>query len=187
MAFRSSFAPMLKTPRFAPCSHQHFSTRMKKPLITILTFCAFSLPCVQAEPFPFKLHKKIRGEVRDTLFGDRDRHRDNDRRHYDRGYSRGYYNDPYYGGGYGYGYGPSFSFQQTVVAEPVYRGRVQREELSLEQQVQVELSKEGFYRGEIDGLIGAGSRDAIRRYQYREDLPVTGRIDRELLEELGII
>lgn len=165
---------------------------MSRLLASILLISAVVLPRAQAEPFPLKLHKKIRGEVRDTLLGDRDRdrdrHRGGDRHYHDRGYSRGYYyDDPYYygGAGYGYGYGPSISIQRTVVARPAYRDEV--EELTLEQQVQIELSKEGFYRGEIDGIIGPGSRAAIRRYQYEEDLPVTGRIDRQLLEELDLL
>lgn len=156
-----------------------------------------SPPRAQAEPFPFKLHKKVHSEVRDTLFGDRDRDRRryDDRRHYDDrrgyvsfGYSPGYYDgDPYYADPYYGGYGPSVAVRSTIVARPVYRVREEREELSLEQQVQIELSKEGFYRGEIDGVVGPGTRAAIRRYQYEEDLPVTGRIDRELLEELDLI
>ena len=52
--------------------------------------------------------------------------------------------------------------------------------------VQSELSRSGYYTGQIDGVIGAGSREAIREFQAKEGLPVTGRIDPKLLDTLGI-
>ena len=52
--------------------------------------------------------------------------------------------------------------------------------------VQSELSRSGYYTGRIDGVIGAGSREAIREFQAKQRLPVTGRIDPKLLDSLGI-
>ena len=52
--------------------------------------------------------------------------------------------------------------------------------------VQSELSKRGYYQGPIDGVIGAGSRRAIRSFQAEEGLPVTGSIDSKLLRALRI-
>ena len=52
--------------------------------------------------------------------------------------------------------------------------------------VQSELSARGYYRGPIDGVIGAGSRRAIRSFQTDQGLPITGSIDRKLLGALRV-
>ena len=52
--------------------------------------------------------------------------------------------------------------------------------------VQSELSTRGYYRGSIDGVIGAGSRRAIRSFQTDQGLPITGSIDRKLLNALRV-
>ena len=53
-------------------------------------------------------------------------------------------------------------------------------------QVQVALARRGYYRGEIDGIVGPGTRSAIRRYQYDQGYPVTGRVDDRLLRMLCV-
>ena len=50
---------------------------------------------------------------------------------------------------------------------------------------QSELARRGYYRGAIDGVVGSGSSQAIRRFQAAQGLPVTGRIDPKLLKGLG--
>jgi peptidoglycan hydrolase-like protein with peptidoglycan-binding domain len=52
--------------------------------------------------------------------------------------------------------------------------------------VQSTLSKRGYYRGPVDGVIGAGSRRAIRAFPGDQGLPVTGLIDRKLLTTLQL-
>ena len=52
--------------------------------------------------------------------------------------------------------------------------------------VQAELSKRGYYQWPIDGVIGAGSRRAIRSFQTDQRLPITGSIDRKLLSALRL-
>src|ERR1700736_5083552 len=52
--------------------------------------------------------------------------------------------------------------------------------------VQSALTKRGYYRGPIDGIIGAGSRRAIRAFQTDQGLPVTGLIDRKVLTALQV-
>jgi peptidoglycan hydrolase-like protein with peptidoglycan-binding domain len=52
--------------------------------------------------------------------------------------------------------------------------------------VQSALSKRGYYRGPIDGRIGASSRRAIRAFQSDQGLPVTGLIDHKLLKALQL-
>jgi peptidoglycan hydrolase-like protein with peptidoglycan-binding domain len=75
----------------------------------------------------------------------------------------------YYSSGYGYGYGYR-----------TYRAS------SSALDVQAALANRGYYYGEIDGIIGPQSRNAIRRYQVDYGLPVTGVIDYPLLRSLGI-
>lgn len=120
-------------------------------------------------------------------------------RYYGGRYYGGYYGRPYYGGygyrpwgwgGYGYGYGPtiglSFYSRPTYAtySSRVYRGSVVNDSLAVD--VQRALQSRGYYRGYIDGVIGDGSRSAIRAYQRDRGLPVTGRIDRSLLRSLRI-
>ena len=64
--------------------------------------------------------------------------------------------------------------------------RVDDDNRPIEFDVQIALRSEGYYRGPIDGDIGPGTRCAIRGYQYDFGLPVSGRIDRYLLESLGL-
>ncbi len=94
-----------------------------------------------------------------------------------------YYDDsPYY-----YDDRPRYSSRRVYYEnyEPVQR-RVYVQRSSLEADVQRALAKRGYYRGPIDGQIGAGSRAAIRRYQAARRLPVTGAIDRYLVRSLGL-
>ena len=51
---------------------------------------------------------------------------------------------------------------------------------------QSKLAQQSYYRGPIDGVIGSGSVQAIRRFQSDHGLPVTGKIDPKLLQALGV-
>jgi len=51
---------------------------------------------------------------------------------------------------------------------------------------QASLAKIGFYNGPVDGNMGSKTSAAIRRYQIAENLKVTGEINRQTLERLGI-
>lgn len=53
-------------------------------------------------------------------------------------------------------------------------------------QVQAALARKGYYRGAIDGSLGPGTRNALRRYQRNQGLLVTGRVDRPVIEALGL-
>ncbi len=48
------------------------------------------------------------------------------------------------------------------------------------------LKEKGYYRGQIDGIIGPQTRAALRRYQHENDLPVTGRYTRETAGKMGL-
>jgi Putative peptidoglycan binding domain len=88
-------------------------------------------------------------------------------------YDYGYYpyGNAYYGDNASYGDASTFDYKYWN---------------NLAVSVQSELSRSGYYTGQIDGVIGSGSRQAIREFQTKQGLPVTGRIDPKLLDSLGI-
>ena len=51
---------------------------------------------------------------------------------------------------------------------------------------QKKLNQLGFYKGEIDGQPGSQTSAAIRRYQIAKNLKVTGELNRQTLDQLGI-
>jgi peptidoglycan hydrolase-like protein with peptidoglycan-binding domain len=51
-------------------------------------------------------------------------------------------------------------------------------------QAQVGLAKAGFYKGEATGVFNRKTRKAIRQYQKANKLPVTGRLNNDLLTRL---
>jgi hypothetical protein len=52
--------------------------------------------------------------------------------------------------------------------------------------VQTELARRGYYHGPIDGVMGSGSREAVRAFQRAQGLPVTGVVDPALLKALKL-
>jgi peptidoglycan hydrolase-like protein with peptidoglycan-binding domain len=51
---------------------------------------------------------------------------------------------------------------------------------------QKKLTQLGFYKGTPDGQMGSQTSAAIRRYQIAENLKVTGELNRQTLQNLGI-
>ena len=94
------------------------------------------------------------------------------------GYPYSGYGSPYYGSyPYGYGY---YHRPRTVVYDTAYTDD------ATVAAVQRRLARGGYYRGAIDGVIGNGTRTAIRAYERNNGLRVDGRIDRQLLATLGL-
>ena len=56
----------------------------------------------------------------------------------------------------------------------------------LTQAVQQSLKDQGFYYGEVNGRGGDETSAAIRRYQIRRGLKVTGQLNDETLHALGV-
>src|SRR5260370_36966988 len=56
----------------------------------------------------------------------------------------------------------------------------------LVERVQQVLKDQGFYYGEINGETNANLTAAIRRYQIRNGLQVSGELNSETLQSLGI-
>ena len=100
---------------------------------------------------------------------------------YPYGYSR--FGSPY---GYGYGYDSGYGNGYNNYSRPVVRGDIVGRNGSVGIQVQQRLAREGFYNGRIDGVIGTGTRRAIRSFERAHGLPVDGRIDTRLLVTMGL-
>ena len=127
----------------------------------------------------------------------RNRHGDwRHRRYYPRYYPRysSFYGHPF-GYGYPYGYGgygyPYFGSSAALYYHgyhPAPRERAYTPNAggSVVAQVQQELARAGYYRGTVDGVIGNGTRNAIRAYERANRLRVDGRIDADLLRSMGI-
>jgi len=52
--------------------------------------------------------------------------------------------------------------------------------------VQTALQQQGYYQGEVDGLLGPQTRAAIADYQRANGLPDTAAVDQPTLESLGM-
>lgn len=93
---------------------------------------------------------------------------------------------PYYGYGYDGGYYPYYN--DSYNGDPQnYDSQYGAEYWNnLAMSVQTELANQGYYHGQVDGVIGSGSIEAIRQFQGDHGLPVTGKIDPKLLRALGI-
>ncbi|MEX2263196.1 MAG: peptidoglycan-binding domain-containing protein [Bryobacteraceae bacterium] len=50
--------------------------------------------------------------------------------------------------------------------------------------IQSFLRDEGMYKGPINGVVGSSTKAAIRKYQQRENLSVTGKLDQETLQHM---
>lgn len=99
--------------------------------------------------------------------------------YYGYGYPYNGYGYPYHGAyPYGYGY---YSTPRTVV----YADHGFTDDATVAA-VQRRLARGGYYHGSIDGVIGAGTRSAIRAFERNNGLPVDGIIDRQLLRTMGL-
>ncbi len=90
------------------------------------------------------------------------------------GYGWGY---PYYGA-YPYGYGyytPRYTTYDRGITDDATVAAVQRR-----------LARGGYYHGAIDGVIGPGTRNAIRAFESNNGLRVDGVIDTQLLRTMGL-
>ena len=48
------------------------------------------------------------------------------------------------------------------------------------------IAREGYYRGQIDGVFGSETRAAIAEYQSNHGLRVTGALTNETLAAMGL-
>jgi 3D (Asp-Asp-Asp) domain-containing protein len=65
--------------------------------------------------------------------------------------------------------------------EPVLEQGAKGEQVTKVQQL---LAESGFYAGALDGKFGPATRAAVERFQNRYSLPVTGAVDRSMIDVL---
>jgi 3D (Asp-Asp-Asp) domain-containing protein len=68
-----------------------------------------------------------------------------------------------------------------VVTEPVLEQGAKGEQVTKVQQL---LAESGFYAGTLDGKFGPATRGAVERFQKHYSLPVTGTVDRTMIDAL---
>jgi hypothetical protein len=98
--------------------------------------------------------------------------------------SGGYY---YFNAGYWYpawGYNPSSSYY--VYDGPIYAGARAEPPDRVIADVQASLQAQGYYKGEVDGLLGPLTREALTGYQSDNGLTTTAAIDEPTLASLGM-
>lgn len=69
---------------------------------------------------------------------------------------------------------------------PIYVGSQPRPFDQVVADVQAVLQEQGYYTGEVDGLVGPLTREALAAYQSAQGLPPTAAIDQPTLDSLGL-
>jgi hypothetical protein len=93
----------------------------------------------------------------------------------------------YFNNGYWYpawGYNPSF--QYYAYDAPIYVGSRAEPPDRVIAEVQAILQQEGYYKGEVDGLLGPLTREALVGYQTDNGLYATATIDEPTLASLDL-
>jgi hypothetical protein len=114
---------------------------------------------------------------------------------HDEGWYRSHYNRvEQVGGGYYYwnngywfpawGYNPSAEYY--AYDGPIYVGQRAEPPDQVIADTQAELQQMGYYKGEVDGLLGPLTREALAGYQADQGLTTTEAIDEPTLESLGL-
>jgi hypothetical protein len=96
----------------------------------------------------------------------------------------GYY---FFNNGYWYpawGYNPSA--QYYAYDAPIYVGQRAEPPDKVIADTQALLQQMGYYRGEVDGLLGPLTREALTAYQNDQGLTATAVIDQPTLDSLGL-
>jgi hypothetical protein len=114
---------------------------------------------------------------------------------HDQGWYRSHYNRvELIGGGYyfwnaGYWY-PAWGFdpsaQYYAYDGPIYVGHRAEPPDKVIADVQAVLQEMGYYKGEVDGLLGPLTREALTAYQADNGLTTTAAIDQPTLDSLGM-
>jgi len=96
----------------------------------------------------------------------------------------GYY---FFNSGYWYpawGYSPQAEYY--AYDGPIYVGHHAEPPDKVIADVQTLLQEMGYYRGEVDGLLGPLTREALTAYQAEQGLATTAAIDQPTLDSLGM-
>jgi hypothetical protein len=114
---------------------------------------------------------------------------------HDQGWYRSHYNRvELIGGGYYYwnngywypawGYDPAAAYY--AYDAPIYVGHSAEPPDQVIADVQALLQQMGYYKGEVDGLLGPLTREALAAYQADQGLTTTAVIDEPTLDSLGL-
>jgi hypothetical protein len=96
----------------------------------------------------------------------------------------GYY---YWNNGYWFpAWGYDTSAQYYAYDAPIYVGHSAEPPDRVIANVQAELQQMGYYQGEVDGLLGPMTREALTAYQADQGLTQTAVIDEPTLNSLGL-
>ena len=101
-------------------------------------------------------------------------------------YPYDYYADDYYP--YQYGYDPGYYDSGAYQGDEYYgqNGYGNAYSDSTVAAAQQQLAREGYYRGQIDGVLGPETRAAIAQFQNNHGLRVTGALTTDTLGALGL-
>lgn len=93
----------------------------------------------------------------------------------------------YWNAGYWY---PAWGYDQTAAYYPydgpIYVGKSARPFDQIVADVQTVLQEQGYYKGEVDGLVGPKTQEALAAYQTAQGLAPTAALDQPTLESLGL-
>jgi Putative peptidoglycan binding domain len=114
---------------------------------------------------------------------------------HDQGWWRSHHNNivfvfgaPYYwDSGYWYpawGYNPGANYYYDG---PIYASNPEMDPGQTVANVQAALQQQGYYQGEVDGILGPQTRAALAEYQSAQGLEPTGAVDEPTLETLGMV
>ncbi|MEO6590560.1 MAG: peptidoglycan-binding domain-containing protein [Pyrinomonadaceae bacterium] len=81
---------------------------------------------------------------------------------------------------------PKTAKTETSSAEKPKRGPVFRANKDQVTEVQTKLKTGGMYSGEMTGTLDDATRDAIRKWQAANGVKVTGTLNKETLEKMGV-
>jgi len=93
----------------------------------------------------------------------------------------------YWNAGYWY---PAWGYDESAAYYPydgpIYVGNSPKPFDQIVADVQTSLQEQGLYQGEIDGLVGPLTQEALAAYQSAQGLEQTAAIDQPTLESLGM-
>jgi hypothetical protein len=93
----------------------------------------------------------------------------------------------YWNAGYWY---PAWGYDQTATYYPydgpIYVGKSARPFDQIVADVQTILQEQGLYKGDVDGLVGPKTQEALAAYQTAQGLPPTAALDQPTLDSLGL-
>jgi hypothetical protein len=92
-----------------------------------------------------------------------------------------YWNAGYWYPAWGYDPGASYYFDG-----PIYASNPEMDPGQVVANVQSALQEQGYYQGEIDGVLGPQTRAALAEYQSAQGIEPTGAVDEPTLETLGM-